>query len=157
MKSSNLDRPLVAGCSRTWSKKNECICIYRTSTTQHNTPSLLQRPWCIMTQICQDSYPAYLGYIFVQQEEVEMHRPSLFQGLWSRYMGKQFVFGIFECGHWFSSVIYLADHGPHLLSMDDVRGVDDGCEAGPVHLSSVLVLSLQNRKKVNQHKFLTLI
>lgn len=41
------------------------------------------------------------------------------------------------------SVKYLADDVPHLLSVDDVRGVDDGRVAGPVHLSSLLVLSLE--------------
>lgn len=45
----------------------------------------------------------------------------------------------------FDSVIYLADNVPHLLSMDDVRGVDDARVAGSVHLSGVLVLSLRNK------------
>lgn len=47
---------------------------------------------------------------------------------------------------WFNSIIYLADDVPHLLSMDDVWGVDDTCVAGPVHLSGVLVFRLRNRK-----------
>lgn len=37
---------------------------------------------------------------------------------------------------------YLAHNVPDLLSMDDVRGVDHGGVAGPVLLSTVLVLSL---------------
>lgn len=42
--------------------------------------------------------------------------------------------------------IYLADDVPHLLSVDDVWGVDDRCVAGPVHLSRLLVLSLRRRR-----------
>lgn len=45
--------------------------------------------------------------------------------------------------------IYLADNVPHLLCMDDVRGVDDCCVAGPVHLGSLLVLSLRQKKEFN--------
>lgn len=51
----------------------------------------------------------------------------------------------------FTSVIYLADNVPHLLSMDDVGGVDDRCVAGPVHLSSMLVLNLRKRKPSCTH------
>ena len=43
--------------------------------------------------------------------------------------------------------MYLADDVLHLLSMDDLRGVDDTREARPVHLSGVLVLSLMDRQK----------
>lgn len=50
------------------------------------------------------------------------------------------------------SVKYLADDVPHLLSVDDVRGVDDGRVAGPVHLSSLLVLSLEKWIPKN-HRF----
>lgn len=48
---------------------------------------------------------------------------------------------------WFQSgqVLHLADDVSHLLSVDDVGGVDHGGVAGPVHLSSLLVLSLRNR------------
>lgn len=45
-----------------------------------------------------------------------------------------------------SSIIHLADDVPHLLSVDDVRGVDDGGVGGPVQLSRVLVPRLQDRK-----------
>lgn len=38
---------------------------------------------------------------------------------------------------------YLADDVLHLLSVDDVWGVDDGGVAGPVHLSDLLVLGLR--------------
>lgn len=44
------------------------------------------------------------------------------------------------------SAIYLADDVPHLLSMDDVWGVDDSCVAGSIHLSGLLVLSLRDRE-----------
>lgn len=37
---------------------------------------------------------------------------------------------------------YLAHNVPDLLSVDDVRGVKHGGVAGPVLLSTVLVLSL---------------
>lgn len=46
----------------------------------------------------------------------------------------------------FTSSVYLADNVPHLLSVDDIWGVDDSCVAGSVHLCSLLVLSLRNRK-----------
>lgn len=50
-----------------------------------------------------------------------------------------------EGGGWVTSVIYLADDVLHLLSMDDVRGIDDGCVAGSVHLGGLLVLRLEKK------------
>ena len=38
--------------------------------------------------------------------------------------------------------------------MDDVRGVDDGCVAGPVHLRGLLVLSLGEKNKQQQQETL---
>lgn len=51
-----------------------------------------------------------------------------------------------QVSHVEGDIIYLADDVPHLLSMDDVWGVDDSCIAGSIHLSGLLVLSLHNRK-----------
>lgn len=62
----------------------------------------------------------------------------------SNLEGHIFLMKLFE--DWLNSVIYLADNVPHLLSMDDVWGVDDSCVTGSVHLSGLLVLSLRNRK-----------
>lgn len=50
-----------------------------------------------------------------------------------------------ESGGWVSSVTYLADDVLHLLSMDDVGGIDDSCVAGSVHLSGLLVLRLEKK------------
>jgi len=40
---------------------------------------------------------------------------------------------------------HLTDDVLHLLSVEDVRGVDDTRVAGPVQLSGVLILTLKNR------------
>lgn len=45
----------------------------------------------------------------------------------------------------FISAAYLTDDVPHLLSVDDVRGVDDGCVAGSVHFGGLFVLGLTSR------------
>lgn len=58
-----------------------------------------------------------------------------------------------RCGETFSSLIYLADDVPHLLGVDDVRCVDDSGVAGPVHLSSLLVLGLWSREPSVSKKF----
>lgn len=55
---------------------------------------------------------------------------------------------------WRVHPVYLADDVLHLLSVEDVRGVDHSGVGGPVHLCVLFVLGLRSRNAVGERSCL---
>lgn len=80
---------------------------------------------------------------------------SLYRFCWTRWSRKNegAAGRIFLAGAGFAGLnwIYLADDVLHLLSVEDVGGVDHRGVGGPVHLCVVLVLGLRKTQTTDEH------